>query len=156
MILIKFNEAKRIKFDVNVSGFDIKDIRGSMKLILENVEYGFPIKIMDNTIAVEIPPLNDIMKYKLVDGQSIKAQLDIIAGDTYLVPWKDMAKIDIPVTVEASMSEIKDIMESIRPTINIEAIEEEVKEIKEKKVERIEEKVKPTKNKSKFSKAMEK
>jgi len=169
MIKLNINEGKKIKFNVNVSGFEIRDLKGSMKLTVEGVEYGFPIKIDNGSVSVEVPPLSSIMKKTFNENEHIDARLDVIAGDTYINPWKDTIIIENPVHVEVKVSEVENVVEEIKPTINIEKIEEEVKKVekikedcgkdhkKKKKEDEVEEECdKKKKKKSKFMEALEK
>ena len=152
MINLNVNEKKSLQFDVSVSGVQMNDIRGSMKIIMNKVQYGFPITIMDGKIVVEIPALSDFLKEEVLNERTADAKLEIIAGDTYLVPWEDQIELQSPVKVEAVMSGIKTIMEKVTPSIKIKnpkvIVEEKPEELKEDYKEK-----KKTK-KSKFAKAM--
>ena len=152
MIKLNVNSKKKLQFDVSVSGVQTEDLKGSMKIVMEKIEYGFPISIIDGKIVVEIPALNDFIKEESLNEDTVKASLGIIANDTYIVPWEDSIIIESPVKVEAIMSDIQTIMEKELPKIEIkstpkvivEEIDDEVKKVK--KIEK--------KTKSKFAKAM--
>jgi hypothetical protein len=145
------DKCKTVKFDVTVSGVDVRDLVGSMKLIMDGYEIGLPIHIMDNTVSVDIPPLSDIIKGDLKEGQVIDAKLELIAGDTYIMPWQDTIRIERPITVEATITEIiDDIKEDVKPKIDVKAILDE--KVKEKKLEKP--KIVKSIIKSRFAKAL--
>ena len=154
MIKLNIRERKEIKFDINVSGVDPRDLRGALRLNIDRVEYGFPISISDGSIVSTIPALEDIIKKDMVDGQEVKAKLEIIANDTYIAPWEDIMLIETPVKIEAKISEVKDIKEeSKKPTIKISNVHTNLsKKLNEKK--RDDEKEKSEKIKSKFAKSL--
>jgi len=154
MINLNVNEKKSLQFDVKVSGVEMRDLRGSMKIVINEIQHGFPITIVDGKIVVEIPALSDFLKEDVLNEKTVNAKLEIIASDTYLVPWEDSITLESPVKVEAIMSGIKTMMEKITPTIEVKAnpkiiVEEKPKE---KKVE--EDKKVEKRKKSKFAKAM--
>lgn len=119
MIDLNVNERKSLQFDVSVSGVQMNDLLGSMKIVMEDIQYCFPIKILDGKIVVDIPPLSKFIKEEFLKEQSIDAKLEIIAGDTYLVPWEDQLLLKSPIKVEAIMSDAKDVMEKITPKIEV-------------------------------------
>jgi hypothetical protein len=154
MIKLNTNEKKRLKFNIEVSGVQTTDLKGSMKIISDGVEYGFPIGLDGGKVVVEIRPLSEITRLDLKDGQSLPARLEIIANETFLVPWSDTIRIENPIKVEAKIDEVEEVFETTIPKIKIKTVEEEslIKEIKkeEKKVER-----KKRKPKTLFGKMLE-
>lgn len=154
MIKLNVNESKELKFNVSVSGMDPRDLTGSLKLIMEDIEYGFQIRMVDGSVVAKIPPLNTFIKKNLSEGQVISARLDIVADGTLIVPWKDAIRIETPVTVEATMSEIITVDEEMKPNVKINSI------IEKSKLRKTENKVlkedKLSKEKSLFRKSLEK
>lgn len=126
MITLNRNESKSISFDISVQGVEARDLKGSLRMNLGNVECGFPIKIVNESIQVTIPSLRTLLKEN-IEGP-IPAKLEIVAGDTYIVPWEDTIKIESPVVVEAKVKDIK----KEKPTLNIgvKKIEEKIEEPK--------------------------
>jgi len=135
-IKMSLNEKKSIKFDIAIAGTDISELKGKLKLrpskknlseeevkkivTSDNIEYGLPVKInTDNTIEAEIPPLIEFIKRDLTDGTILDAKLEIIAGDTYMVPWRDTIEVIIPVAVEATIKETKTIEEKKKLSISV-------------------------------------
>jgi len=166
-IKMSTNEKKSIKFDIAIAGTDISELKGKLKIrpfrsssmseaevraiaTVDNIEYGLPIKInVDKTIEAEIPPLEEFIKHNLTDGSVWNAKLEIIAGDTYMVPWEDTIDIEIPVKVEATVTETSTIQEKKALSISVKNVLEETKKVEPKKVI----KAKP---KSKFGMTLEK
>ena len=157
MINININEIKKLKFGVAVSGVETRDLNGTMRILIDGVEYGFPTSTLDDKILVEIPPLEDIVKSGLKEGRTLKAKLDVVVGDTHLTPWADTVKLIMPVTVAASLSEEEDIKKKPEKIIKLN-LEDDISEKVSKKKEVIKEekpKKKKKTNKSKFSKVLE-
>lgn len=154
MIDLKVNERKKFNFQLEISGVQAVDLKGSMKLIIDGVGYGFPVELVDGSVVAEIPALEKITKATLTEGQSLPVSLEIIANDTLIVPWKDSFTVRKPVKVEATIVDMKDILDeiNIKPKITITNIKEEVVNKKEKKIEE-KIKVKP-KKKSKMSRTI--
>ena len=158
MINLNINEKKSLQFDVSVSGVDMKDLRGSMKIVMNKIQYGFPIAIMDGKISVEIPALSGFLKEEALLEKTVEAKLEIIASDTYLVPWEDNITLESPMKIEAALSSVQTVIEKIMPSIKIKnpIVIEEVKPVKveEEEIEEVCDKKK--KKKSKFAEALEK
>jgi hypothetical protein len=152
MIKLNASEKKEIKFDVSVSGVSTQDLKGALRLILEGIEYGFPASIVDGAVRVVIPALDSFVKNDLKDGQRLDAKLEIIADDTYLVPWEDTLVVETPIKVEAVISEVISVDEVIKPKITVSKIEEKL--VEEKKEEKKEKKKQQIT--SRFRKTMEK
>lgn len=130
MIELEINKTKKISFQLEISGAQSSDLKGSMKIITEKVEYGFPIKISNGEVIVEIPPLNKISKIDLIDGQSFPAKLEIIADNNLITPWEDSFIIRTPFEIKAKVIDEKE-----KPIIKIKNIKENqiIKE-KQKKI----------------------
>lgn len=160
MLSINSNEKKKLKFGISVAGVQARDLRGALRLTVEEVEYGFPVKIVEGDVEVEIPPLRNLIAE--VDSEKrYEVKLELIANDTYIVPWSDVAKIKTPISVEVSESiqEEDEKVEEVK--IGITKVDEETVEEpkpKPKPKKKIEEKIKidKPKIKSKFRKMLEK
>lgn len=132
MIKLNTNEKKKLKFNIRVSGVQPQDLKGSMKIIYEDVEYGFPIRIDDGDVIVEVKPFSAITGKEFKDGDILESKLELIAGDIYLMPWSDKIKIENPVKVEANITEVEDIdEEEITPVVSVAQVNEEEQEIEE-------------------------
>ena len=158
MIDLNVTEAKKIRFGVAVSGVQARDLQGSLRMVIENIEYGFPISVVDDKMAVEIPALDNVVKSGILsEGQRINARLEVVAGDTFLVPWTDNFRIKRPIKVEAVVSEVEEIKEEKpKAKVQLEDIEDiKIPLLKEKKVEKtVKKEEKAKKIKSKFAKIL--
>jgi len=89
MITLKLNEGKRLKFSYAVASVHPENITGNFILDFDDSIIGFPIKIRDQKIVVEIKTLGRFIRE---DIGVIKARLEIVAKDTFLVPWRGQVK----------------------------------------------------------------
>jgi len=135
MINMNINEIKKLKFGIAVSGVQTRDLAGTMRILIDGVEYGFPTSVLDDKILVEIPPLNDVVKAGLKEGRALQAKLDIVVGDTALTPWADTVKLIMPITVEAVISEEENVKAETIIKLNLEddISEKVVKKVEKKK-----------------------
>ena len=118
MIKLNVQRSKTIKFGVEVAGVEMRDLKGAVRIMHEGVEYGFPIKIMDENIVVEIPALEKVIISELKHNQAIEAKLEIIADEIYSTPWADTIRVERPIKVEATIKEeSKTISEKKKPNI---------------------------------------
>jgi len=100
---LKTNEAKSMQFDITVHGVDYSVLKGSLKFMIEGVEYGFPVDIRKDEIAVEVPALDEVIKRGLVDGSEVECKLDVFGDGFYMSPWEGEFKLLTPARVEARM-----------------------------------------------------
>jgi hypothetical protein len=128
-------------FNLGLAGVQLRDLSGNFVLTNEGVQYGFPLTITEKNVTVEIPALDTVIKD--LSEARIEAKLDIVAGDTFMTPWTDTAKIEVPVEVSAVVEDIQDETEA-KPKIDIKIVEE-----KDQKVEKPEVKIT-----SKFGKSL--
>ena len=132
MIRVNVNDNKKLKFNIEVRGVQPQDIIGSMKIFKEGVEYGFPIEMKEGSVRVNIKPLSKVIAEELEDGDKLNARLEVVAGDTFMVPWTDTVEVVNPRKVEVKLEHIQEeevIEETIVPTISVRGIlEEEVDE----------------------------
>ncbi len=110
MLKLNTDEKRTLQFEVSIQGIDYKELTGSLKFIIENVEYGFPVKILADHIAVDVPPLDDIVLKGLVDDSVAECKLDIFGNGFYLNPWTGNFKLKTPVKMEAKMRYAEDIV----------------------------------------------
>lgn len=160
MLTINSNEKKKLKFSVSLAGVMARDLRGALRLTVEGIEYGFPVQIVEGNVEVEIPPLKNLIN----EVDSLKrydVKLELIANDTYIVPWTDVANIKTPISVKVSESVIEEdeIVEKIKigvTNVDEEVIEEPKPKPKKKIVtEKKKVKINKRKIKSKFRKMLE-
>ena len=127
---IRVDESKNIEFDVSISGTAIEDLTGYLRFAKNDIEYGVPITVSEGTLKVDLPKLESFIKGELMEGEKIKARLDIIANeDTYIVPWEDTFVIEKPLTVEAKIKNIKEKVEKPKISISSVLVEKKKKSI---------------------------
>jgi hypothetical protein len=121
MINLKFNESKKLKFKISLSGIQAQDLRGSLRMMTEdNIEYGFPVKIVNGDVVVEIAAMSSVCGKSIKDGSILESKLELIADNNYLVPWKDKVKIENPVVIEADLK-----YDFLKPDVKISDVTEE-------------------------------
>lgn len=107
MLNIKSNETKKLKFGIAVAGVQTRDIQGALRLTIDGIEYGFPISIREGNIEVEIPPLQKLIN-EIDCSKKYDAKLELIAGETYVMPWVDKVEFETPVSVTVSESVVEE------------------------------------------------
>ena len=85
---LKTNEAKSMQFDIAVHGIDYNVLQGSLKFMIEGVEYGFPVNVLKDEISVDVPALDEVIKRGLIDGSEVECKLDIFGEGFYMSPWQ--------------------------------------------------------------------
>jgi len=103
MMKLNTDEKRSLQFDVRIEGIDYKELQGSVKFNIDDVEYGFPVKILEDHIAAEVPPLDEIVKKGLENGKEVECKLEVFGDGFYLKPWDGAFKLATPVRVEAKM-----------------------------------------------------
>jgi hypothetical protein len=148
MVILKTNEAKKLKFGVSVSGIETRDLAGAVRIILDDIEIGIRTSVEDNNLVATIPPLQDVLNMELTEGQKINAKLEVVAGDTFSVPWTDRIVLETPIKVEAVIAEEEDIKTEEKKSVAVTVVDEEDIKTETKKVIKEKKKSKP---KSKFA-----
>ncbi len=120
MIYLNINENKRLKFSYSVSNAHPENIKGKFVLDFGDTELGFPIKIDDRKIVTEI---KDLDKFLTEGVGRVKARLEIIISDTFIIPWNEVVVINGP--IKMAVEEITIDKEEIDPVEKY--IAEEVK-----------------------------
>lgn len=114
MLTLNINETRTLDFEVQLSGINPEQLKGSLRFEVNNIEYGFPAKFKSKSISVIIPPLNNVILDKLKEGTTLKAILEVNGNGYYLAPWSGELVISNPVKMEAKL---QDDIET--PNINI-------------------------------------
>jgi len=136
MIEINNNKDRNIIFEVQLSGITPKELTGYFRMYIDGLEYGFPAEISENSISVDIPSLKNIVNRPLRSGEKIKAKLELVGNENYIVPWEDSVTIKSFVMVEAKI--IEDSPSVKKPMVKVlEKKDESVKSVK--KVSKIKE-----------------
>ena len=118
---IKLNETKKLEFNIDTVGCSWDNLKGHLRFVFENIEYGFPVTFEDGKIVTTIPPFENVISERMNESIfehkeiNASARLDIIAnGNNYIVPWSDEVKVEIPVSVRIKQDKMKGIIEAAK------------------------------------------
>lgn len=105
MLRLNVNEEKRLTFEVQIGGVNYDNVTSTFKIVLNEVEYGFPAKVGRETITVDLPPLSKIIGAKISEGDEAEVRLELVADGHYLTPWQDSARLSNPLVIEAKIKD---------------------------------------------------
>jgi len=100
MLKLNTDEIRNLQFEVSIQGINYDELCGSLKFIIEDVEYGFPVKIQKDLVSVEVPPLEEIVLKGLKNGDIIECKLDIFGNGFYINPWGGQFELASPMKME--------------------------------------------------------
>ena len=163
---LKINESKVLEFNTVIEGGKVDDLSARLIININDIEYGFPVKLEGKKIQVKIPPLKNYIKEDKLKSKNAKARLDIVANNKLFTPWSDNINIEIPLGVKAEMTDIKEFLEEADSIIKVSEVKEKNEAVKVSKTkdqgkEKIEDKKvdegikKGVRKKSKFSVMLE-
>lgn len=113
---------------IEAKGIKPQSLNFTFRIMIEGVEYGFPCKLDGNKVSVRIPPLADIVKENLENG-NYDAKLEVTGEDKYyLKPFSESIKVKIEPKVEIEIAESKeDLAQDIKEasTVIVSSIIEE-------------------------------
>ncbi len=101
MLKLNTDEIKNLQFEVSIQGINYDELQGSLKFMIEDIEYGIPVKIQKDLVSVEVPPLQEIVARGMEQGSIVECKLDIFGNGFYLNPWGGQFELQTPVKVEA-------------------------------------------------------
>jgi hypothetical protein len=104
MLKLNIAEKRSLSFDVDIENIDYKQLEGSFKFILDEIEVGIPIKVLGDSILVNIPALNNHIK-NMTNDKVVKGVLEVHGSGFHLKPWEGEFQISGPVKVEAKVHE---------------------------------------------------
>jgi len=129
------DKTETFEANIELTGADVSN--SFARLVLESDKWNLTFKGTINTNGKVIIPINKL-KGVLNEGDHGKLKLEIVADETYFMPWEDKfeVKTNKKVTVEVKQQEEQTLVEEVKPkvtlketTLNIqEEIKEEVKE----------------------------
>jgi hypothetical protein len=105
MLKLNVTQEKQLTFEVQIEGVQHDQVSSQFKIIINEIEYGFPAKVGRETITVNLPPLNKVVAGKIVEGDEVDVKLEIIADGHYLTPWQDRASLSNPLIIEAKIQD---------------------------------------------------
>jgi hypothetical protein len=100
---LKVNERRNLQFEVQIGGIDYKELVGTLRVVVDDIEYGFPAEVRSESISVELPALNKVVKRSLKDDELLMAKLEIIGNGFYMDPWRSEFRVVNPVKIEAKV-----------------------------------------------------
>jgi len=103
MLNLNINEKRTLDFEVQLSGVNSEQLKGSLRFEINNIEYGFPAEFKSESILVNVPPLSSIISDSLKEGTTLKANLEVNANGFYLTPWSGEFVISNPIKMEAKI-----------------------------------------------------
>jgi hypothetical protein len=103
MLKLNVNEEKQLTFEFKIDGISPDLVSSFLRMSIDNVEYGFPASIKNESIVVDLPALKNVTNRRLREGSEVEVRLDVVADGTYTTPWKDTFKLSNPVTIEAKI-----------------------------------------------------
>lgn len=103
MLKINSNQDKEITFEVEIGGVTIDSITSKFRIVLDDIEYGFPAKVLENAIIVELPALRKVLHRRPKEGDTIQARLDLISDGNVVSPWSDSLELTEFVVSEAKV-----------------------------------------------------
>lgn len=100
MLKLNTDEIKNLQFEVSIQGINYDELHGSLKFMIEDIEYGIPVKIQKDLVSVEVPPLQEIVAKGMKQGDVVECKLDIFGNGFYINPWGGQFELQTPVRVE--------------------------------------------------------
>ena len=106
MLKLNVNEEKQLNFEIQIGGVQTDQIKSTLRLEIDGVQYGFPAQVGQESIAVNLPALNTVVAKRLKEGTEVAAHLDIIADGHHLTPWSDSFILTNPLVIEAKIVDV--------------------------------------------------
>lgn len=125
-IEIDIHRGKLITFSIEIEGLEHTVITGMFRILIDDIEYGFPTAFHNNEVEVHIPCLHDLLHE--INERVIYAKLEIVADHHYFVPWEGKLKLIEPASIKAKVKKSKATAEA---KIKTEVKDQEVDEQQE-------------------------
>jgi hypothetical protein len=129
MLTLNINESRTLEFEVQLSGINPDQLKGSLRFEVNNVEYGFPAEFKNETVVVNIPPLNSIISDKLSEGTKLRASLEANGNGYLLTPWSGEFVVSSPVKMEAKIMDIKE-----EPKVDVKLVSDDIDRLVEEQL----------------------
>ncbi len=111
MLYLKADEPRTLTFEVDIRGVGQGELKGYVRLFINDAEHGFPVSIDDGVITADIPPLTEVVRLKTMDdGDVIEAKLELMTDQHIFTPWSGEVKVSVPMGIKAKLSN-----ESMKP-----------------------------------------
>lgn len=128
MLDLNINKNRTLNFEIQLGGINPDQLDGSLTFIIDNVQYGIPIKIREKEISVNIPPLTNVTQKTFTEGEEIQAKLEVHGNGNYLNPWNGSFIVKSPIVMEATITEIDEEIDT--PEINVKSLSDGTKQEK--------------------------
>jgi hypothetical protein len=103
MLKLNVNQEKQLTFEVQIGGVQSDKVTSHLRIVIDEIEYGFPAIVGKESITVNLPPLKAVTARSLKEGEEVQVKLEIIADGNYLTPWSDSFVLSNPLVVEAKI-----------------------------------------------------
>jgi len=103
MLKLNVNEEKQLNFEIQIGGVQTDQVSSYLRIEIDDVEYGFPANVGQESITVDLPALRNITARKLKEGEEVSVKLEIVADGHYLTPWTDTFTLSNPLVIEAKI-----------------------------------------------------
>jgi len=103
MLKLNVNQEKQLNFEIQIGGVQSDQVSSHLRVEIDGIEYGFPAKVGQESITVDLPALKSVTARKLKQGEEVNVRLEIVADGQYLTPWSDTFILSNPLMVEAKI-----------------------------------------------------
>jgi hypothetical protein len=103
MLKLNVNEEKQLNFEIQIGGVQTDQVTSFLRIEIDQVEYGFPAQVGQDSITVDLPALRAVTARKLQEGEEVAVKLEIVADGHYLTPWSDTFTLSNPLVIEAKI-----------------------------------------------------
>ncbi len=103
MLKLNVNQEKQLNFEMQIGGVQADQVSSFLRIEIDEIEYGFPAQVGQESVTVSLPALRTVTARKLKEGEEVNVKLEIIADGHYLTPWKDTFTLSNPLVVEAKI-----------------------------------------------------
>jgi hypothetical protein len=105
MLELDINKTKNLDFEIQLSGIDYKQLEGSLRILIDGIEYGFKVEVNSSSIIANIPMLKNVLLREVREGEQFEAKLEVHGAGYYLNPWNGSFVVKNPVLMEAKIRE---------------------------------------------------
>ncbi len=103
MLKLNVNQEKQLNFEIQIGGVQTDQVTSFLRIEIDEIEYGFPAQVGQESITVDLPALRTVTARKLKEGEEVNVKLEIIADGNYLTPWSDTFTLSNPLVIEAKI-----------------------------------------------------
>jgi len=105
MLKLNVNQEKQLNFEIQISGVQADQLSSFLRIEIDEIEYGFPAQVKQESVIVNLPALKTVVARKLKEGTEVNVKLEVIADGHHLIPWKDTFILSYPLVIEAKIIE---------------------------------------------------